>query len=99
MPLESAIPNTLAGDASPLAPVARLCGGILPSRNRLHHRPGLPEHPPPALSRPPPDGSPASNSESNRQEGQMSIRSCTRESEVKDLLHRGHWPAAAAPDL
>ena len=29
----------------------------------------------------------------------MRLRPCPRESEVKSLLERGHWPTAAAPDL
>jgi hypothetical protein len=29
----------------------------------------------------------------------VSFRTCTREPEIKGLLARGHWPAAATPDL
>ncbi len=29
----------------------------------------------------------------------MTFRTCTRETEIKSLLARGHWPAAATPDL
>ncbi len=29
----------------------------------------------------------------------MKLGSCAREKEVKDLLERGHWPEACAPDL
>lgn len=29
----------------------------------------------------------------------MTFRTCIRETEIKSLLARGHWPAAATPDL